>query len=197
MKETTSPRLITLLCAIFISGVITTSVSADSRDYARNDDDRSHGRNGGDESHDGFHSVNGFGIVHIPNDFFFPGSVSFYESYTIFARQDCDGTVKGKLIVEAWSESDPASRTTTVIDVNCLTVTGNTAYYGGVVRWTNDPFAFVGLDTVGYATDAKKRAGPDLTWFGPAILFLAAGQDCTAQPVMPQMPIVSGHYIVR
>jgi hypothetical protein len=176
MKTAVRNTLKALVGAILLSGVIVPTVSA--------------------ESQAAVHSVTGSGLVHIPTDFFFPGSGSFYERFTISARQAPDGTVEGHLIVDAFSESRPVGHSMTVIDVNCLSVTGNTAYYGGVIVRTNDPFAAVGLTVIGYVTDAN-GAGPDLTWFGPAVLFLAPGQDCTAQPVMPQMPVASGNYVLR
>jgi hypothetical protein len=148
------------------------------------------------ESNAPVHSVDGSGVVHIPKDFFFPGSDSFFERYSISARQRSDGSVEGKLFVEAWGESAPVGHSFSMIDVNCLSVSGKTAYYGGVIRWTNDPYAAVGLAVIGYVTDAN-GVDSDLAWFGPAFLFLADGQDCSARPDMVQMPIAIGNYNVR
>jgi hypothetical protein len=187
MKQYANPNLKTLLCSILVSLAATLVATAESGHHEREDQDR---------PHDDSHFVAGYGVVHVPVDFFGPGSVSFYESYTVSARRQPDGTVKGTVVVQAWSETDAATRTTTVIDVDCLTITGGTAYWGGVVRWTDEPFAFVGMEALGFVTDSR-RAAPDLTWFGPAFIFVQPGQDCSSHPTMPQMPIVSGNYIVR
>jgi hypothetical protein len=176
MKNIATQTLKTLLCATLLSGAAVTPVLAGSQGV--------------------LHSVNGSGAVHIPNDFFFPGSVSFWERYSISARQKADGTVDGTLIVEAWGESTPVSHSQSVIDITCLHTSGNTVYYGGVIRWSNDPFAAPGLEIVGIVTDAD-GADSDLTWFGPAFIFLAAGQDCSDEPAMPTLPLEVGNYVVR
>ncbi len=176
MNNFATHTLKALLCATLLSGAAVAPVLAESQGVV--------------------HSLDGSGAVHIPNDFFFPGSVSFWERYSISARQKADGTVDGTLIVEAWGESTPVSHSQSVIDITCLNASGDTAYYGGVVRWTNDPFAVPGLDIVGVVTDAK-GAGPDLAWFGPAFIFLAPGQDCSDEPAMPKLPIAVGNYVVR
>ena len=171
-----SASLKALLCAMLLSGATVTPIWA--------------------ESHAPVHSVTGSGLTAVPKDFWFPGSQPYFHQTSISARQEADGTVKGSLILQDWSDTREG-HFIAVLEVNCLSVTENTAYFGAVILWSTDQsFAPPGTEIVGYVTD-KNGAGSDLSWFGPAFLYLAPDQDCSARPAIRQVPIASGNFIVR
>ena len=175
MKTVTSNIFKALLGAMLLSSAIVTPVSAEPKGVV--------------------HLITGSGKIVIPRDFFFPGSEGITAATTISARQKADGTVEGFFMFHVWIESRPEPFVT-LGEVNCLFVEGNTGYWGGVIRSSDNPFTPPGSAEVGSITDTNGD-GPDTIGNGPAFIFLAPGQDCTARPAIPQTPIASGNFILR
>ena len=176
MKTTTINPLKALLGAMLLSGAIVTPVSAEPQGVVL--------------------AITGSGLTVVEENFFFPGSPGFSARQTISARQKSDGRVEGSFIIQIWFASNP-SPIVLVQDITCLTLDGNTAYFGAVIRWSSDlSYAKPGDSAVGFVTDTDGN-GPDISWSGPSVFFLAPGQDCTARPPMPQLPLASGNFIVR
>jgi hypothetical protein len=148
------------------------------------------------DSHGDIHSITGSGLIVVPPDFFFPGSEGFVTTTSISAHQKADGSLKGTTTIHTWfaSQSEPM---VFVSDITCLTVDGNTAYFGAVVRYSNN-FSYTkpGNEDVGFVIDSNKT-GPDIFWIGPIIYFLKPGEDCSARPTLIPYPLTSGNFIVR
>jgi hypothetical protein len=148
------------------------------------------------DSHGDIHSITGSGLWVFPPDYWFPGSEGSVVTTSISAHQKADGSVEGTATTHGWSDSQSAPNVF-VEDITCLTVDGNTAYFEGVVRYSNNlTFIKPGDEEIGFVID-NNGTGPDIFWIGPIIYFLKPGEDCTAKPTLIPYPLTSGNFIVR
>ncbi len=138
------------------------------------------------------HYVSGAGRMAQP---FGPGAALTFEM-TLDARVTADGHASGRSVVRLLDESlfglPPA---TMVLDVTCLKVAGQDAWFGGVVVQSTLPDVYpIGYTALGRVQDGGAQ---DQAWSGPAVFYAPPGTTCADMPVLPLLPLENGDFVVR
>jgi hypothetical protein len=120
-----------------------------------------------------------------------PGVMSVHMTVSI--ARSADGAVRGTVVNRAdltqWGLGYP----TFSMDVDCLVVSGNTAWFSGITRHSSGAFPAVGDAGIGVIVD---QGSTDLAFSGPVDLW-APGQTCADMPALPQLPVSAGSFHVR
>jgi hypothetical protein len=120
-----------------------------------------------------------------------PGVMSVHMTVSIvrFADGDVRGTVVHRADLTQFGLGYPVFS----MDVDCLVVSGNTAWFSGVTRQSTGDFPAVGDAGIGVVVD---QGSTDLAFSGP-VDFWAPGQTCADMPALPQLPVSAGSFHVR
>jgi hypothetical protein len=110
-------------------------------------------------------------------------------SITMFA----DGSVRGTVVTRADLTPFELGHPTFSMDVDCLAVSGNTAWFSGITSHSSSAYPAVGDAGIGVIVDNGRT---DLAFSGPT-WFWAPGKTCADMPELPQLPVSSGGYAVR
>jgi hypothetical protein len=113
------------------------------------------------------------------------------EFITFSAVQHADGTVTGTATVH-----DLSAGVTAQIDVNCLTVIGNTATISGIVTRSNAP-ALQGFEGIFQVVDGGEGAG-SIDFMSLANFFaVGTGNDCRVPGEFDLVPVDQGNIQVE
>jgi hypothetical protein len=135
--------------------------------------------------------VTGGGTFEVPGVPGFSAAMSVHMTVSIarFANGDVRGTVVNRADLTQFGLGYP----TFSMDVDCLVVSGNTAWFSGITRHSSGNFPAVGAAGIGVIVD---QGSTDLAFSGPGE-FWAPGQSCADMPALPQLPVSSGSFHVR
>jgi hypothetical protein len=135
--------------------------------------------------------VTGGGTFEVPG---VPGfSVAMSVHMTVSIARFADGAVRGTVVNRADLTQFGLGYPTFSMDVDCLVVSGNTAWFSGITRQSSGAFPAVGDAGIGVIVD---QGTTDLAFSGP-VNFWAPGQTCVDMPSLPQLPVSVGSFHVR
>lgn len=125
------------------------------------------------------------------------------RQFSFSARRQADGTVKGHAVLHNPAfEVEKNQKYQLQIDIQCMKVIGNTAFFGGTTRRTNDPNL---VDAVYFSVQDNGEPGRDRDMISRAFFFdedpttTGDPQLCLGNQVgdFPMEPIESGNVQVR
>jgi hypothetical protein len=121
--------------------------------------------------------------------------------FTFTARGKADGSAEGRYYLD-WQDLGPAldhQRLQVVVDVTCMSVSGNTAWVGGIITHVDGPIAQEG--TVSYFYVIDNGEGDAVDEISALRLNDVAGEDqvfCRDQPtLLARTPIEKGNAQVK
>jgi hypothetical protein len=135
--------------------------------------------------------VTGGGTFEVPGVPGFSAAMSVHMTVSI--ARFADGAVRGTVVNRADLTQFGLGYPTFSMDVDCLVVSGNTAWFSGVTRQSTGAFPAVGDAGIGVIVDLGST---DLAFSGP-VDFWAPGQTCVDMPSLPQLPVSAGSFHVR
>lgn len=171
--------LLTLLAALAVTGLFTFA----PKSAAQNTDE----------------AANGHGTLLVQN-----AEGNFVRrQFSFSARRQADGTVKGHAVLHNPAfEVDKNQRYQLQIDIQCMKVIGNIAFFGGTTRRTNDPNL---VDAVFFSVQDNGEPGRDGDLISRTFFFdddpstMGDPQLCQGNQAgdFPMEPIESGNIQVR
>jgi hypothetical protein len=128
------------------------------------------------------------------------------RQFSFHARRNSDGTVTGSAVLHnpAFQGAD-GNKYQAKLDISCMRIVGNIAYFGGTIKRTNDPNL---VDTAFFSVQDNGEPGKDNDRISGLVFY---DDDPTANPGNPQLcqildtnpqlvpvePIESGNIQVR
>ena len=111
-------------------------------------------------------AASGHGTLLVPNA---DGKGSIRRQFSFSARTSADGTVKGNaVLINPQYNGDKSQYYQLQIDISCMYVSGNTAFFGGTTRRTNDPNL---VDAVYFIAQDNGEPGGGHDQISPAVFF--------------------------
>jgi hypothetical protein len=135
--------------------------------------------------------VTGGGTFEVPGVPGFSAAMSVHMTVSI--TRFADGNVRGTVVNRADLTQFGLGYPVFSMDVDCLVVSGNTAWFSGITRQSTGEFPAVGDAGIGVIVD---QGSTDLAFSGP-VVFWAPGQTCADMPALPQLPVSAGSFHVR
>lgn len=117
-------------------------------------------------------------------------------SQSISVHQDATGNVRGQSIARPDLTQFGLGTPTIFIEITCLVVDGNTAWYSGYAsKVVGGTWPAVGEEAIGWVQD-NGPGSADLAFSGPSF-FWAPGKTCADRPTLPALSLVDGNFVVR
>lgn len=111
-------------------------------------------------------AASGHGTLLVTNP---DGHGSTRRQFSFSARMDASGTVKGNaVLVNPAYNGDKGQYYLLQIDISCMNVVGNTVFFGGTTRRTNDPNL---VDSVYFGVQDNGEPGRNLDMITPAVFW--------------------------
>ena len=111
-------------------------------------------------------AASGHGTLLVTNP---DGHGSTRRQFSFSARMDASGAVKGNaVLVNPEFNGDKGQYYLLQIDISCMNVVGNTVYFGGTTRRTNDPNL---VDAVYFGVQDNGEPGRNLDMITPAVFW--------------------------
>jgi hypothetical protein len=142
-------------------------------------------------SHAPLHIVTGGGAFEMPQIPGFSPAMAVHMSVSITMLPD--GSVRGTVVSRADLTPFGLGYPTFSMNVDCLAVSANTAWFSGLTSHSSGAYPAVGEAGIGVIVDNGRT---DLAFSGPTG-FWAPGKTCADMPDLPQLPVSSGGYAVR
>lgn len=123
----------------------------------------------------------------------FDATLNTDANFSLIALELGDGTISGE-----WTDQFGQGQGGVQVDVNCLSVAGNQAWIGGIIRSGSTGAGGVdlsGLAALTRVADLGNSANdaPDAISF----TFIGLAVQCTAQPNLPLFPMTGGQVTVN
>lgn len=133
----------------------------------------------------GKESANGHGTLLVLND----DGDTVRRQFSFSARRNPDGTAKGNAVLHNPAfTNENGQKYQLQIDISCLKIVGNVAFFGGTTRRTNDPSL---IDTVYFAVQDNGEPGRDRDKIS-RVLFFDDDPNTTGDPQACQAAELAG-----